>query len=207
MLEGINDWDKGQLITLSVLIAVLLFSSFAIRGTGFVRTIRMLLAWAAIFALVFIAATYREDTTRILGDIRGRVTGELDPASGVATADGFRIRARQDGHFWVRARVNGEPVLFIVDTGATDIVLGHDAARRLGIDVSKLSYNRIAMTANGAIRAGRAPLGVVEVGPIARSGLRASITERDSGVNLLGMSFLRTLSGWRVERDTLIMTP
>jgi predicted aspartyl protease len=48
---------------------------------------------------------------------------------------------------------------------------------------------------------------VIRVGPIVRSNMRVSVTEGALDTNLLGMDFMRTLSAWRIERDTLIMRP
>ena len=85
------------------------------------------LAWVVIAAVLILGYSYRYE----LGNIKNRILGELAPASPMDGADGARVvaqpgriavRAGPNGHFFIDAEVNGEPVRFLVDTGASDIV-------------------------------------------------------------------------------------
>ena len=203
MFEGLDAMDKANALYLTLLLLIVLISSASLRRIGFRRAFGMAAAWVAIFAAVIIATTYRDDASAVFG----RLAGEVDPARGRVEGQEFLIRARDDGHFWVRATINDEPVLFLVDTGATDIVLTDDAARRVGIDTSRLNFDRVASTANGPVRGAGARVAKLEVGPIVRTDVPVSVTEGALDTNLLGMAFMRTLGGWRVEGETLIMRP
>ena len=203
MLDTLDPVAKGQALYLTIILIAVLIGSAALRGVGFGRLLRMAFGWVAIFGVILIAFAYRDETQGILN----RVIGDLDPARGRVEGGEFRVQARDDGHFWVRAEINDEPVLFLVDTGATDIVLTADSARRVGIDVSRLTFDRVASTANGAVRGAGARVEKLEVGPIVRTDVPVSVTEGALDTNLLGMAFIRTLGGWRVEGETLIMRP
>lgn len=201
MFEGLSDWDKGQFVYLSLLLIIVMMGAVSLRAQGLGQMLRMLFAWLVIFGILFIAAEHREDAMRLLD----RAAGGIDPARGVQDGSEFRIRARADGHFWVRAEINDEPVLFLIDTGASDIVLTAETATRIGIDPASLHYDRAAMTANGPVQGATVRLDRISIGPIVRENMPASVTKGALGINLLGMQYLRSLSGWRVEGDTLIL--
>ncbi len=203
MFEGVDNFDKANALYLTVLLIVVLASAVSLRGQSLGHLARMAFAWIGIFAVILIVFAYREEA----GGIFSRTAAELDPARGRTEMGEFRLNARSDGHFWVRAEINDEPVLFLVDTGASGIVLTADAARRVGIDTAKLTYDRIAQTANGPVRGAVTRVATLEVGPIVRSDVAVDVTQGELDTNLLGMAFLRTLGGWRVEGDTLIMRP
>lgn len=203
MFEGLDDIDKANALYLAIILVVVLIGSASLRRIGFGRAIGMAVAWVAIFTVIMVAVTYRDEAAAIFR----RVSGAVDPARGHIEGNEFHVRARDDGHFWVRATMNGEQVLFLVDTGATDIVLTAEAAERVGIDTERLEFDRVASTANGTVRGAGARVRQLEVGPIVRTNVAVSVTEGALDTNLLGMSFLRTLGGWRVDGDTLVMRP
>lgn len=203
MFDGLGDMDKANALYLSIILLVVLIGSVSLRRVGWRRGAGMAAAWVAIFGVVIVAATYSEEAKGVFG----RLTGAVDPARGRVEGNELHIRSRDDGHFWVRARINDEPVLFLVDTGASGIVLTEDAARRVGIDPARLAYDGVAVTANGTIRSASTRVAKLEIGPIIRTNMRVSVTEGALDTNLLGMDFLRTLGSWRVEGETLIMRP
>lgn len=203
MFDGLSGMDKANALYLAIILVVVLVGSASLRGIGFGRGARMAAAWVAIFGAIIIAATYQDEAKGVFG----RLTGAIDPARGRIAGNEFHIRSRDDGHFWVRASINEEPVLFLIDTGASGIMLTDDAARRVGIDPARLAYDGVAQTANGSVRVAGTRVGKLEVGPIIRTDMRVSVSEGALDTNLLGMDFLRTLGGWRVEGETLIMRP
>jgi aspartyl protease family protein len=172
----------------------------AVRHIGVVKTLRNIMIWLVIFGGVFLLGIYRED-------IGQRVRAELDPASArvTAAAGEVRIRGHADGHFWVRADVNGVPTLFLVDTGASEIVLSKKSAAAAGIDLEGLAYTGRAMTANGVVGSAPVKLDSLGIGPIVRAPIGAVVPNGALEVNLLGMRFLRSLKSWRVEGNELIL--
>jgi len=203
MFEGLDGIDKANALYLAILLIVVLAGSLSLRGAGIGRLAKMAAAWIAIFAVILVFAAYRDEVSTVFS----RTVAEVDPARGTTESGEFRLRARSDGHFWVRGAIDGEPVLFLIDTGATGIVLTREAARRVGVDPARLTFDRVARTANGPVRGASVRVGTLEIGPIVRSGVTVDVTEGALDTNLLGMSFLRTLSAWRVEGETLIMRP
>ena len=203
MLDTLDPVAKSQALYLTIILIAVLIGSAALRGIGCARLLRMAFGWFAIFAVLLVVFAYRDETQGVFN----RLIGEVDPARGRVEGGEFRVQARDDGHFWVRAEINDEPVLFLVDTGASGIVLTDKTARKVGLDPDKLVFDQIARTANGVVRGAGARIATLEIGPIIRTNVPVSVTEGALDTNLLGMQFLRTLSGWRVERDTLILQP
>jgi aspartyl protease family protein len=105
----------------------------------------------------------------------------------------------------VTATVNGLPVDFLVDTGASDIVLSPADAARLGYAPESLHFTRQYVTANGIGRGAPVRLGSLAVGPIAYADLPASVNEAPMAESLLGMTFLRRLESYEVRRDVMIL--
>jgi aspartyl protease family protein len=163
---------------------------------------------AAIWAVIFIGLTgilsFKDD----MAFIGNRFLGALSPMQGMSHEDGsVSFPAGPDGHFYVQATVNGGRVTFMVDTGASDIVLAPDDARRIGFDPDLLEFDQLAETANGTVRGASIRLDSLTVGSIAMSDLPAAVNEADMSESLLGMEFLGRLSGWRVERGVLTLVP
>lgn len=105
------------------------------------------------------------------------------------------------GHFIAEGTINGSPVSFLVDTGATDVAISDRVARQIGLDFGP----RITvMTAAGPSPAWRTRLQSVELGELSLDNVRATITPGLGQQALLGMSFLRYYD-WRQEADRLII--
>jgi aspartyl protease family protein len=117
----------------------------------------------------------------------------------------YVVEAGPGGHYLVEALVNGAPVTFLVDTGASDIVLTVDDARRIGLEPRSLAFTQVFSTANGEVRAAPVVLREIRIGQLSLSDVSASVNEAPLEVSLLGMSFLDQLSGYQVERGRLIL--
>ena len=117
------------------------------------------------------------------------------------------MRAGLGGHFVVEIEVNGIAIRFLVDTGASDVILSPADAARLGFNLSDLRYIRTYRTANGIVQGAPVRLDRVAVGPIALTNVRASVNGAPMRRSLLGMSFLSRLSGYEVRDDRLTLRP
>lgn len=132
----------------------------------------------------------------------------LEDDAGAEDVDGLLelvIRAGPRGHFVVDAEVDGTPLTFLVDTGASDVVLSPDDARRLGLEPRTLDYSRAYQTANGVVRAAPVTLRELRLGGLQLYDLEASVNERPLPMSLLGMSFLGRLQSYEVADGRLIL--
>ena len=116
-----------------------------------------------------------------------------------------RFSADEAGHFHVAATANGVGITFLVDTGASAIVLGKRDARRAGIDVGHLTFDGRASTANGIVRTAAAHIARLSVGPFTFTDVPVSVNETELDEPLLGMTFLRRLSV-SIDKGTLTLT-
>jgi aspartyl protease family protein len=107
------------------------------------------------------------------------------------------------GHFYVTAAVNGTPIRFLVDTGATLVVLTPDDARAVGIFAGGLSFSQTMSTANGEARAAPTTLRDLRLEQLAIDNVDAAVMEQPMAVSLLGMSFLKRLNGYAIRDGVL----
>ncbi len=114
------------------------------------------------------------------------------------------LRRNRAGHYVAGGRINGEPVVFMVDTGATDVALPLPLARRLGL---RLRPGGVSVTANGRVETWRTRLDSVDLGGLVLRDVRASVLPNMPGEEvLLGMSYLKHLE--LIQRDgTLTLRP
>lgn len=95
------------------------------------------------------------------------------------------------GHFETDASINGRRMSFIVDTGASVVVLRESDAARLGIHPTARDYKARVSTANGTVMAAPADLNRVDVGGLSAYNVAALVLpDQALSQNLLGMSFL-----------------
>ena len=95
-----------------------------------------------------------------------------------------------DGHYYLSATVNGSRVRFVVDTGASNIVLTAADARRAGFDPLTLAYTQRANTANGSVDTAPVTLDSVEIAGFGDEAVHAVVNAGDLDTSLLGMAYL-----------------
>jgi aspartyl protease family protein len=115
------------------------------------------------------------------------------------------VEAGPHGHYVIEVMVNGTPVTFLIDTGASDVVLNLDDARRVGFEPRTLRYTERFQTANGEVRGAPVTLREVRIGQLQLFDLGASVNEAPLSVSLLGMSFLERLAGYEVRDGRLVL--
>ena len=163
------------------------------------KVMKMAAAWVAIFGIAFILFAFRDDFSALGQRLRAELTG-----TPIESGEELRIPIAEDGHFWVPARVNGRDVRFMVDSGASITTMSAAAAAAAG--VQRTNRTMTISTANGTVEMTRAYAGRFQLGPIVRTEFAVNINDRDD-LNVLGMNFLSSLSGWRVEGNYLVMRP
>lgn len=188
----------------SLLLLVLVGSALVSRSLPIGQTLKMALGWIGIFALIFLLVSFRPE----LKMIWQRVTGELGLSSEPAVAGTpTTLRKGEDGHFWVTAQVNGAPVRFMVDSGASYTALSVDAARSARVEPDAFSMKVVLGTANGIVEADRGTVADLQVGSLAMKDHAVVVAAAFGDTNVLGMNFLSALESWRVEGDSMILTP
>ena len=159
------------------------------------RTVRVALAWGFIF--LGVVAGYG-----LWDDIRDDVM----PRQAVYHEDArVEVPRAFDGHYYLRLDLNGVPVDFVVDTGATDIVLTRADAARIGIDPDSLAYTGIAGTANGEVRTARVRIGEVSLGGITDFDLPVSVNDGEMDTSLLGMAYLQRFERIEISGGRLVL--
>lgn len=183
------------------LILLIAFVGSALIGTRIPigKAARMTLAWLAIFAVAFAIFAYRSELAGIGQRLRAEATGEP-----IAEGHELRIPMSNDGHFWVEAQVDGHRTRFLVDSGASITTISRDSAQKAGIDGTGMTDT--VSTANGVTQVQRAYADRLRLGPIERRNVRIHINDSDD-TNVLGMNFLSSLQGWRVEGNYLVLRP
>ena len=115
------------------------------------------------------------------------------------------LRKEGDGHFWATAYVNGMPIKFLVDTGASLVALNERDARRVGLNTDELEQNAEVRTAAGRVKAATAMISTIEIDGVKIKNVQAVIIDKGLEHSLLGMSFLNRLDGWDVTPTAIII--
>lgn len=137
--------DPGMIQTLGFL-ALVSSSLLFVREFDLKRTARNLLLWLALGLALVLGFVFQNE----LGDLALRLRGALIPSYAVQTgAREMTLSEGEDGHYHVYGTVNGVKIRFLIDTGATDIVLDPADARRIGLKLEDLNFNRPFGSANG----------------------------------------------------------
>jgi aspartyl protease family protein len=118
-----------------------------------------------------------------------------------AAAREIVVSAGSGGHFTPAGAINGRPVRFMVDTGATLVALGRDEALRLGLDLSTARQG-LSQTANGAVPVHIVVLDRVRVGEVEVAQVGAVVMPQPMPYVLLGNSFL---SRFQMRRDNDVL--
>lgn len=169
-------------------------------GGGNPKTVRIGQKWNGV---TVVAVDRGQATVEVDGRRRVLLIGQhyraTDPRS---ERQSVTLAADPRGHFFSEGAVNGNPVRFLVDTGATTIALPAAEAMRLGLDYRK-GRASFSNTAAGVVPIYVITLDTVRLGPIELNGVEASVIERGLDVALLGMSFLNRVE---MKRDGDVMT-
>ena len=115
------------------------------------------------------------------------------------------LDAGRGGHFYATLQINGQDIQFVVDTGATEMVLSQQDATRAGIDLDSLRFNRPAETANGTVMGAFVRLQSVQLGPFTDYDIPATVNGGELGTSLLGMAYLNRYRGFEVDGNRMYL--
>lgn len=111
----------------------------------------------------------------------------------------------RDGHFYLTLDLNGVPVRFVVDTGASEMVLSAADAARVGINPDALVFSGRALTANGMVETAPVRVDRVALGGVVDEGVRAVVNRGDLEESLLGMSYLRRFDRLEISGGRMVL--
>ncbi len=207
-IAGLPREDFPRLAGPLALLIFLMSGAVRLKSGQASQALKALGIWVAIGVVLVGVYTYRAE----LGEVGDRVVEQLQPGAVQTVASGVDGRGvaikikKTEGHFIVKAKVNGKAVHMIVDTGASTVVLRSEDARRAGIQTGALNYTVPVETANGRAYAARIKLDKVTLGELSLDKVDALVTK--PGVlhqSLLGMSFLSRLQSYEFSGNQLVM--
>jgi len=159
------------------------------------QTARQAAAWGLIFLGVIAAVGLWTD---IRDDVAPRQA---------AFEDGARIEVPMgpDGHYHLTLRLDGTPVHFVVDTGASNVVLTARDAARIGIDPGDLRFGGFARTANGTVQTARVVIGEISLGGRADRNFPVCVNSGEMDLSLLGMDYLSRFERIEIADGRLVL--
>lgn len=185
----------ASILYLSLLGLAILGYSIAANRESLGETMRHLALWGLIFlGAVAVAGLWPQ--------IRDTVA----PRQSLTATGSLTVPQSGDGHYRVTLDINETPVRFVVDTGASDLVLSQQDARSVGIDPDTLAYLGTAYTANGTVPLARVVLDTVSLGPEVERNVAASVNGGEMFGSLLGMSYLSRFGRIAIEGGVLTLT-
>ncbi|MBM5781983.1 MAG: TIGR02281 family clan AA aspartic protease [Pelagibacterales bacterium] len=195
-----SDW---QHFIYSLLILLVLVGNLGSRKLPFSKTLKYLGIWSLIALIIISLYSYRYE----FSDFKNRLFAEINPSKArVNKENQLVVKLSDDGHFYINVLINSQQVRFMVDTGASDIVLNINDAKKVGLNINNLTFNKRYQTANGSSFGASVVLEKFVIGNIELSNINASVNNADMGTSLLGMSFLRNCKKYEFYRDSLILT-
>ena len=191
-----NDVMLGSLYLLMAMMLVL--GALINRREPLAKMAVMALAWVAIFGGGFVLFTFRDDLRFVAQRLKTEATGQP-----IVVGNEVRIPMAIDGHFWVEGAINGTPVKFLVDSGATVTTIDRATAVRAGAKVDD-TRDQLVRTGNGMISVSRGRAQSLQIASIERDDVGLHVVDGDD-MNVLGMNFLSSLTRWGVEGRWLIL--
>ena len=184
----------------ALMLALKALSAQRITLRGILQT---LVLWAIIGVTTVIVMYHRQE----LGGLLARASEKLGYEQQVVQGETVRIKMSPDGHFWARVQINGVERRMLVDSGATITALSPATAAAAGVEVKPAMFPVVLKTANGTIRADTGEVRELRFGNVVARDLAVVVSPAFGDIDVLGMNFLSRLKSWRVEGQTLILTP
>ena len=160
------------------------------------------LLWIMFALALVLGYSYRFE----LSGVADRIMVELVPGRASSHGRTVEIARANTGDFRIGTEVNGARVVMVLDTGASSVVLTHDAAMAAGLPLEFVKYSVNVETANGHTLAAPVTLARIAVGAIVEHDVPALIAQPGQlRLSLLGMSFLNRLQSWEVRGSRVMM--
>jgi aspartyl protease family protein len=199
-----NVMEDGPSLIWGVIMVLLLVSSLAARRLPLGQVAKMALAWIAIFAALFAVFSFRFEFQTIWERIKSDFAGT---AGQTVSGEAIALQRQDDGHYWLQVQVNGRPVDFMIDSGATTTAMNAKTATDTAIDVDAEGFPVFIDTANGRVAAKRGLIQSMQIGPHKLQDHHVVVSENFGDTNVLGMNFLDGMKSWNVEGNVMTLQP
>ena len=197
-----NIMEDGPSLIWGVVCIVLLLSSLAARRLPLGYVAKAAFAWIAIFAALFAIFSFRFEFQAVWERVKADISGTAGQS---VSGEEITIRRQDDGHYWLQVDVNGKPVRFMIDSGATTTAVNANTARETGIEVDANGYPVFLNTANGSVAAQRGIIQSLKIGTHEIGQHNVVVSESFGDTNVLGMNFLDSMQSWKVEANVMTL--
>ena len=167
--------------------------------------LRQAVIWGGLTLTLYVAVGHRAAWLPSFPTPHPQPSVSVDGRNSAAAANTLSYRADPQGHVILDAVVNGTPMPFMLDTGATVVALTPGDAAAAGIARYELEFNRRVQTANGEVKAAPVKLREIRLGQLSVDDVPAIVVE-NLQVSLLGQSFLRRLQSYQMRDGVLTIT-
>lgn len=191
-----GEYEIGRFVYLIILLIAVGSWVFVQNRQSLGKTLQMFAVWGFIFLGVIASYGLWED---IRQTVRPQQSIALD-------AGRVEVPRAPDGHYYLTLDVNGAPVEFLVDTGASQVVLNARDAQTAGIDTENLAYLGRASTANGEVRTASVWIDEISLGGITDRNVRVWVNQGELEQSLLGMGYLQRWSSIEIRDGALVLT-
>ena len=180
-----------RLIYLGILLLALA-GWFAISNRPSIgKSIQMALVWGMIFLGAMAIYGLWQDIT------------SSHETQNISDDGAIMVPRSRDGHFYLTLQVNSVDIEFLVDTGATDLVLSPQDAKNVGIVIENLAFLNSAKTANGTVPIAYVKLEQVQLGKYLDKFVSAAVNSSNMNKSLLGVSYLDRYQRIEILADSL----
>jgi aspartyl protease family protein len=197
-----NIMEDGPSLIWGVVCILLLLSSLAARRLPLGYVAKAAFAWIAIFAALFAIFSFRFEFKAVWERVKADISGTAGQS---VSGEKITIRRQDDGHYWLQLDVNGKPVRFMIDSGATTTAVNASTARETGIEVDADGYPVFLSTANGRVTAQRGIIQSFKIGTHEIGQHNVVVSESFGDTNVLGMNFLDSMQSWKVEGNVMTL--
>lgn len=186
-----------------LILIILLIMGFSRKELPMKKIFEFTGLWVVFALVALILYSYRFEII----EIKDRVLSDLFPSKAInKNHKQLVLNISQDGHYYLNVKIKNYEVKFMVDTGASDVVIDERIALKLGYNLQNIKYDKIFQTANGQSAGASIYFDEVDVSGVKFYNVQASITNADLVIPLLGMSFLQKFYKYEFYRDKLILT-
>jgi aspartyl protease family protein len=195
---------SGDILNFVFMLIILAFLLISYFKSGFhFSHFRIIAAWISVFLILITVYAFRFEMI----DFKNRILAVLLPSySWSQKAGELTIARHANGHFYLYAySEDNKKVVFLVDTGASNIALTMEDAITLGVDTRYLRYTQRYSTANGENYGAPVTIRQMKIGEKIFYNVRAHIIATGLDTSLLGMSILDDFQAFEINRDLLTL--